>query len=154
MKKAQSKKAVKKVSSRKKNFKKLSKKKLMEQLIKLQFDKFAKMFEEAEELSKKLYDKKLEFEVLNKEAWEEQRRRLTEANPVKEKEKEKEKPKNSVCDIRAEACIRKLLEIITSQESSSDRLRKAYEYLEDCFSPLPEFVPNMLIEPCSPTNQK
>lgn len=152
MKKAQNKKVVKKVSSRKKAPKKLSKKKLREQIMKLQFDKFAKMFEDAEEFSKKLYDKKKEFEALNREAWEEQRRRLTEANPVKEKEKEK--PKNSVCDIRAEACIRKLLEIITSQESSSDRLRKAYEYLEDCFSPLPEFVPNMLIESCSPINQK
>jgi len=151
MKKTQNKKSVRKTSSRK-NSKKLSKKKLREQIVKLQFDKFAKMFEDAEEFSRRLHDKKREFEALNKEAWEEQRRRLTEASPTKEKEKEK--PKNSVCDIRAEACIRKLLEIITSQESSSDRLRKAYDYLEDCFSPLPEFVPNMLIEVCSPTNQK
>lgn len=152
MKKMQNKKSVRKTSSRKKNSKKLSKKKLREQIIKLQFDKFAKMFEDAEEFSRRLYDKKKEFEALNKEAWEEQRRRLTEASPTKEKEKEK--PKNNVCDIRAEACLRKLLEIITSQESASYRLRNAYEYLEDCFSPLPELVPNMLIEVCSPTNQK
>lgn len=152
MKKMQNKKSVRKTSSRKKNSKKLSKKKLREQIIKLQFDKFAKMFEDAEEFSRRLHDKKKEFEALNKEAWEEQRRRLTEASPIKEKEKEK--PKNSVCDTRAEACICKLLEIITSQEPSSDRLRKAYDYLEDCFSPLPEFVPNMLIEACSQTNQK
>lgn len=146
MKKTQNKKSVRKTSSRKKNSKKLSKKKLREQIIKLQFDKFAKMFEDAEEFSRRLHDKKKEFEALNKEAWEEQRRRLTEASPTKEKEKEK--PKNSVWDTRAETCLRKLLEIINSQESSSDRLYKAYEYLEDCFSPLTE------IEECSPINQK
>lgn len=135
-----------KVSTRRKPLR-LSKKKLQKAIMDLQLSKISDMVKDAKFFSDQLVEKKKEFEAVNKEAWFEQRKRLTEANPSPRKYTG-EKERFSLSETRAKACLIKLQDIIHSSDSALSKLEKAYEYLDDFFGPLPELIPNMLEEAC------